>query len=145
MELEPVGNRSLRLPELHELPVSEWVGEISALYPDVVNPKSLQDDLESLEKISKDITKTRSLQSKGFKITYLGLGSIVLGLGSFPVLQGEYSVVGFALFAGGFLIMTGGMITASFSGFFEPNMRVEAWNNRGRNWLHQQRAKLTGS
>jgi len=65
--LQTTENRWQQLPALKELRTTEWVTEITNLYPDVVNPNLINADLASLEEISKESVRARVLDLRSIK------------------------------------------------------------------------------
>lgn len=144
-KLQIAENRYQQLPALQELPTTEWINKITTLYPDVINPEIIREDLTTLDQIAEEITKNNVLTLRGIASLLIGGGS-GLALSAVGIASTNYILVlpGMGLFLLGF----GGGIFQATSGSNSSeraNNLANSWNNRGLNWLHQQRARLFGN
>ena len=143
--LQTTENRWQQLPAFKELKATEWVTEITKLYPDVLNPNMINEDLSSLKEISKESLRAHVLSLRSIKWVVFGAGGgMVLAFGS--VASGNYPL----MIPGGivFLVGFGGGIAMGGVGSehsSRANDLAQNFNNRGLNWLHQQRVRLFGS
>lgn len=139
-----VPSRTLEVQKLAQLPTGEWVQGVASLYPELVTAANLTQDLSSLEELSRHLSRAETLRVRGFQVSMASL--VLLGGGISSVICTPLKTEGGIAFMVGFIaLMAGMLVTTSGMGHGGIDIRVNRWNNRGINWLHQQRNRLFGS